>query len=80
MRKTQLDSRYQQFYIGNAQDEDLPSADTRIAEFGMNYYITDGFRATASYGREFSTAGNQNVWTAGLTYRWVLPLGMGGRL
>lgn len=80
MRKTQLVSRYQQFYIGNGEDEDLPSADTRIAEFGMNYYICDGFRATASYGREFSAAGNQNVWTVGLTYRWVLPLGLGGRL
>ena len=80
MRKTQMVSRYQQFYIGNGQDEDLPSADTRIAEFGMNYFICDGFRATASYGREFSSAGNQNVWTAGLTYRWVLPLGRGGRL
>lgn len=80
MRKTQLVSRYQQFYIGNGEDEDLPSADTRAVEFGLNYYIADGFRAMASYGREFSVVGNQNVWTAGLSYRWVLPLGRGGRL
>ncbi len=78
-RKTQLVGRYQQFYIGNGQNEDLPAADTRMAEFGMNYFICEGLRATASYGREFSSAGNQNVWTAGLTYRWVLPLGRGGR-
>jgi hypothetical protein len=78
--KTQLVARYQQFYIGNGQDGDLPVADSGMAEFGMNYYICDGFRATASYGRDFSSAGNQNVWTAGLTYRWVLPLGRGGRL
>ncbi len=80
MRKTQLVLRYQQFYLGNGEDEDLPSADTRAVEFGMNYYIADGFRAMASYGREFSVTGNQNVWTAGLSYRWVLPLGRGGRL
>jgi hypothetical protein len=80
VRKTQVVSRYQQFYIGNGQDEDLPAADARQIEVGVNYYICDGFRATASYGREFSTAGDRNVWTAGLTYRWVLPLGRGGRL
>lgn len=78
-RKTQLVARYQQFYVGNGEDGELPSVDTRVQELGMNYYICDGLRATASYGREFSAIGNQNVWTAGLTYRWVLPLGRGGR-
>lgn len=80
MRKTQLVGRFQQFYIGTGQDNDLPSADTRMFEAGINYYILDGFKATASYGREFSIAGNQNVWTVGLAYRWVLPLGRGGAL
>jgi hypothetical protein len=78
MRKTQIVARYQQFYIGNGQNQALPSADMRIFEDGLNYYIRDGLKATASYGRQFSTAGNANVWTVGLAYRWVLPLGRGG--
>jgi hypothetical protein len=80
MRNTQLVGRYQQFYIGNGENPDLPSADTRMFENGVNYYIRDGLKATASYGREFSAAGNANVWTVGLAYRWLLPLGReGGR-
>jgi hypothetical protein len=78
MRKTQIVTRFQQFYIGNGANPDLPSADTRMFEGGLNYYIADGLKATTSYGREFSTAGNANVWTVGLAYRWVLPLGPGG--
>jgi len=80
MRNLQLVSRFQQFYVGNGQNDDLPSADTRMFEAGLNYYIADGFKATASYGREFSITGTQNVWTVGLAYRWVLPLGRGGAL
>lgn len=77
-RKTQMVARYQQFYIGNGQDANLPAADTRMFEAGLNYYIRDGLKATASYGREFSTTGNANAWTVGMAYRWVLPLGSGG--
>ena len=78
MRKTQVVARYQQFYLGNGESDELPTADTRMFESGLNYYIHDGVKATASYGREFSSAGNANVWTVGLTYRWVLPIGRGG--
>ena len=80
MRKTQLVLRYQQFYLGNGQNEDLLAADTRAVESGLNYYICDGLKVTASYGREFSAIGNQNVWTVGVAYRWVLPVGRGGSL
>lgn len=78
MRKTQVVARYEQFYLGNGQSDELPAADTRMFESGLNYYIRDGLKATASYGRAFSTEGNSNVWTVGLTYRWVLPLSKGG--
>lgn len=78
VRNTQVVARYQQFYIGNGTNDDLPAADTRIFESGFNYYIADGLKATASYGREFSKEGNRNVWTVGMAYRWVLPLGRGG--
>ena len=75
MRKTQVVARYQQFYVGNGESDELPTADTRMFESGLNYYIRDGVKATASYGRAFSSDGNRNVWTVGLTYRWVMPLG-----
>jgi hypothetical protein len=48
------------------------------AEFGFNYYFTDGMRLTGSTGRQFSAAGNYNIWTVGMTYRFALPLGRGG--
>jgi hypothetical protein len=46
-------------------------------EFGVNYYFRDDFRALTSYGRQFSPEGNANVWTVGITYRLVVPLGNG---
>jgi hypothetical protein len=47
-------------------------------EFGLNYYFRDDFRFVSSYGRQFAFQANQNVWTLGLTYRFVMPLWPGG--
>jgi hypothetical protein len=49
--------------------------DLKMFEFGVNYYVIDGLKATSSYGRQFRSDGNKNVWTLGLTYRFVFPLG-----
>lgn len=77
LRRTQLVARMQQFHIGpNPGDSVLP-VNTNMFEFGVNYYIADGFRAMSSYGRQFNPQGNANVWTVGLTYRLVAPLGHG---
>jgi hypothetical protein len=43
-------------------------------EFGLNYYFRDDFGFVSSYGRQFSSDGNANIWTVGLTYRVALPL------
>lgn len=75
MRRTQLVARYQQFFTGQLASDALPSVNTKQFEFGANYYFTDGFKATANYGRQFSSAGNLNIWTLGLTYRFVVPMG-----
>jgi hypothetical protein len=56
----------------------VPAANTNEPEIGLNYYFMDGLRATASYGRQLSSAGNANVWTVGMTYRFAFPLGRGG--
>ena len=60
------------------EDGELPSVDARQAEFGINYYLMDGLRLTGSTGRQFSADGNHNVWTVGMTYRFAIPLGLGG--
>lgn len=80
----QIVARMQQFFLSTsgaagADALGLPTANTRMFEFGGNYYFKDGLRAMASYGRQFSDAGNANVWTVGLTYRFAFPLGRSGR-
>ena len=78
MRRTQLVARYQQFFTGALPSDSLPPVNTREFEFGLNYYFLDGLKGTSNYGRQSSGAGNANVWTVGLTYRFVIPMGPTG--
>jgi hypothetical protein len=83
MRRTEVVARAQQFYVGEAGSDaaaaaDLPGANTRMAEFGVNYFLRDGLKGIASYGRQFSSAGNFNQWSFGVAYRWMIPLGRVG--
>lgn len=79
MRHLEVAGRMQQFFGHVDEDEaeeyGLPETNTQQVDFGVNYYFMDGLKATASYGREFSSAGNANLWTIGVAYRFVLPLG-----
>jgi hypothetical protein len=75
---TQLVARFQQFFAKpGVLNDQVPGVNTQESEFGVNYYFLDGLRATASYGRQFSSEGNANVWTVGITYRFAFPLGRG---
>ena len=78
MRRTQLVARYQQFFTGQLVSDALPPVNTKQFEFGVNYYFMDGLKFTTNYGRQFSSTGNKNVWTLGLTYRFVVPMGPAG--
>ncbi len=83
MRRTEVVARAEQFYVGEAGTDaaasaDLPDANTRMAEFGVNYFLRDGLKGIASYGRQFSSAGNFNQWSFGVAYRWLIPLGRVG--
>ena len=79
MRRTQIVARVQQFFLGDLPgSDDLPPVNTQEFEFGVNYYFMDGLKGTANYGRQFSSEGNLNVWTFGVTYRFVVPLGPSG--
>ncbi|MBZ5721233.1 MAG: hypothetical protein LAO03_12710 [Acidobacteriia bacterium] len=80
MRRTEVVGRAQQFFVGPntadvAEEYGLPEVNTRQADFGLNYYLHDGLKATASYGRQFSADGNSNLWTVGIAYRFAFPLG-----
>jgi hypothetical protein len=78
LRRTQVVARMQQYFVGENASDDLPSVNTKLFEFGLNYYFIDGLKASTNYGRQFSSAGNANVWTMALTYRFVIPLGHTG--
>jgi hypothetical protein len=72
-------ARVQQFYIGTPSPGDAnPPVDTQRVDFGFNYYLPHNIRANASYGRQFSSLGNTNVWELQLTYRFLFPLLPGG--
>jgi hypothetical protein len=80
LRHTELVGRAQQFFAGQlpadeAEEYGLPEVNARQADFGLNYYFLDGLKATASYGRQFSSDGNSNLWTVGIAYRFAIPLG-----
>lgn len=80
MRHTEFVARGQQFFVGaiGADAEGalgLPGANTREADFGVNYFLRDGMKGIFSYGRQFSSAGNFNQWSLGLAYRFLIPLG-----
>jgi hypothetical protein len=83
-RKVQLVARMQQYFVGPYASQSggdagwgLPPWNTQQFEFGVNYYFRDNLRGVSSYGRQFSSWGNENIWTLGITYRFVLPLGSG---
>ena len=78
LRRTQVVARMQQYFVGANASAALQPANTKLFEFGLNYYFIDGLKASSNYGRRFSAAGNANVWTMALTYRFVIPLGHAG--
>jgi hypothetical protein len=83
MRRTEIAARAEQFFSGSISADEaaalgLAPANTREGEFGLNYYLQDGLKAVASYGRQFSSAGNLNLWTVGIAYRFLIPLGHSG--
>jgi hypothetical protein len=83
MRRTEVVARAQQFYTGEISADGaaalgLPGANTREADFGVNYFLRDGLKGIASYGRQFSSAGNFNQWSFGVAYRFLIPLGRVG--
>lgn len=84
LRRLELAGRGQQFFAAeNLSSKTIKKLgalgkDTNQADFGLNYYLRSDVRASASYGRQFVQDKNANLWTVGMTYRFVLPLGPRG--
>jgi hypothetical protein len=80
LRRLELVGRGQQFFVASnlsaATVKKLGALgkDTNEADFGMNYYLRSDVRASASYGRQFVLGRNANLWTVGMTYRFIMPL------
>jgi hypothetical protein len=83
MRRTEIAGRAEQFFSGSIGADEaaalgLVPANTREGEFGLNYYLQDGLKVVGSYARQFSSSGNLNLWSVGIAYRFLIPLGPSG--
>jgi hypothetical protein len=66
--------RMQQTFRSQPDASDgLPSAGTQLADFGLDYRLPHEVRINSSYSRQFSSAGNRNVWQTGIVYRFLFP-------
>jgi hypothetical protein len=71
LRRIQPVARTQVFNTGTIGLD----VNAKRTEIGANYYLNDGWKALASYGRTFTDIGDSNIWAIGMTYRFVMPLG-----
>lgn len=51
----------------------LPLVNTQRADFGLDYNLPHNVRILTSYSRQFSSAGNANIWETGIVYRFLFP-------
>jgi hypothetical protein len=63
----------QTFRIDQAASDSVPSVNTQRADFGFDYNLPHNTRIITSYSRQFSSAGNENIWETGIVYRLLFP-------
>jgi hypothetical protein len=72
--------RVQQFFKDTpTAGEILPSTNVNQFDVGLNYYLPHYVRLNGSYGRQYSSAGNFNIWNFGITFRFLFPAWPGER-
>lgn len=80
LKRLEIVGRGQQFFaapnlsVATIQKLGPLGRDTNQADLGLNYYFRSDARACASYGRQFILGRNANLWTIGMTYRFVMPM------
>lgn len=79
IRKAQFVGRMAQAFPQNGGGNGIPRVRTSRFDAGLNYYLRDNLRIVSSYARSFSSQRNANVWNAGFTYRFTIPLWFGGK-
>jgi hypothetical protein len=80
LSRLQVVGRVQQYFKGHPTPLDaLPAVDVNQFDVGLNYWFPHNIRLNGSYGRQYSTAGNFNVWNFELVYRFLFPAWPGGR-
>lgn len=63
----------QTFRRDNIVSDGLPLVNTQRADFGVDYNLPHNTRILTSYSRQFSSAGNENIWETGIVYRILFP-------
>lgn len=71
--------RMQQVFPANGGGNGLPQVRTDRFDVGLNYYLRDNLRVLSSYGRSSSSQHSANIWNCGITYRFAIPLWLGGK-
>jgi hypothetical protein len=82
MRKSQVVLRGEQYFAPNQVamdamagmmmgDNFLPDRDTSRGFAGWNYYVSDAVKLSFAFGRSFALGQNQNIYSAGVTYRFA---------
>ena len=63
----------QSFRNSPGAGDGLPSVDTKITDFGLDYNLPHNTRILTSYSRQFASTGNSNIWQTGIVYRFLFP-------
>lgn len=63
----------QTFRRDTVASDGVPLVDTQRADFGLDYNLPHNTRILTSYGRQFSSVRNENVWETGIVYRFLFP-------
>ncbi len=63
----------QSFRIDTSASDGVPIVNTQRADFGLDYNLPHNTRILTSYSRQFSSAGDVNIWEAGIVYRFLFP-------
>lgn len=74
LRRSQAVLRGEQYFGARVALDtglEMPEGDASRIFSGWNYWITDAVRTSVAFGRQFGSADNHNIWTLGISYRFV---------